>query len=192
MIDMAKIEDLNVNGLSLEDIRLLNTRNLSNKALKQALNRLVSGANKRIRRLSKDPLGQYSPSAGVRKFSSRGLTTRNEIKAEFERARAFLDPSKKSHTLKGWRQISNKMMKKGVTKAQLSSGDFWSMFRRFYSRFVPLLYDSDSLLSLVSGLHQQGKSEDQIHDYLINRYEEEYEEADNLDEFEDVFGEFYE
>ena len=66
VIDMAKIEDLNVNGLSLEDIRLLNTRNLSNKALKQALNRLVSGANKRIRRLSKDPLGQYSPSAGVK------------------------------------------------------------------------------------------------------------------------------
>ena len=188
---MAKINDLDVTGLSLEDIRLMNTRNLSTRALKQALNRLVSGANKRITRLSKDPLGQYSQGAGVRKFSSRGLKTRNEIKAEFDRARAFLDPSKKSHKLKGWRHISKKMMNKGVTKEQLSSGDFWSMFRRFHSEFVPAIYDSESLLTLISGLHQQGKSEDQIHDYLLNRYEEDYEESDDLDEFEDVFGEFY-
>ncbi len=190
---MAKIDDLNVNGLSLEDIRLLNTRNLSNKALKQALNRLASGANKRIRRMMRDPIGQSSPSSYTRPFSSKGLNTRAEIKAEFERARAFLDPAKKTHTLKGWKKLTKQMVKRfGVSLDVLRDPSFWRLYRTFERSSFGPQYDSETLIPIIANAYADGANtvedvEEWLNDIYVNA-----EQEDTDEDFEDVFGEFYE
>ena len=60
---MARIQNLNVAGMTVEDIRQLDTRTLSDRALTQALNRLLLASNKRLRRLQADEYGKYSPTA---------------------------------------------------------------------------------------------------------------------------------
>ena len=190
---MAKIKNLNVSGMSVEDIRQIDTRTLSDKALKQALNRLVSAGNKRLRRLSADEFGKNSPAVQrTKSFSAKGLKTRGEIKAEYERVRSFLDPSKKSHTVRGWRQTVKKIEQRGVSKEHLASGDFWSLYRRFEKEYVPAQYDSFTLLRLLSSLIGD-HSEDEIDDILRGEYEEqEFDEESEFGDFEDEFGEYYE
>lgn len=200
---MARIHNLNVNGMSIEDIRTIDTRTLDDHALKQALSRLVSAANKRLRRLMNDPIGKYSPAVqnrinyatgAVRMFSAKGLKTRGQIKAEFERVRSFLDPSKKSHTLKGWRKIVKKMMDKGLTEEEIKSPQFWALYRKFLAEFVPALFDSDQLreyftLALSKGLTE----EEEIRQFLYRayQYEQSFAEEGTDEEFDDEFGEYY-
>lgn len=190
---MARIKNLNVSGMSVEDIRQLDTRTLSDKALKQALNRLVSAGNKRLRRLSADEYGQYSPTAKQTKaFSAKGLKTRGEIKAEYERVRSFLDPSKKSHTVRGWRNIVKKMKRKGVTDEQVKSPDFWSLYRQFLKEYVPHIYDSETLLMLLSSAISSGIwDEDDIREFLNGTYERQESETDEDDAFTDDFSEYF-
>ena len=86
-----------VKGMSIQDIRGVNTRSLSTGELRQALTRMVSAANKRLNRMMKDPVGRNAPDVSRMqgaKFSSKGLNTRAEVKAEFDRLRNFLDPTK--------------------------------------------------------------------------------------------------
>ena len=192
---MARIQNLNVAGMSIEDIRQLDTRTLSDRALKQALNRLVSASNKRLRRLQADEYGKYSPTAQqTRKFSAKDAKTRGDIKAEFERARSFLDPAKKSHTVKGWRKIVKKMKEKGVTDEEMKDPDFWGLYRQFLKEYVPHIYDSNTLLMLLSSAIARGLTdEDEIRNYLDGLYEErEANEKDDFGDFEDEFGDYYE
>ena len=189
---MARIQNLNVAGMSVEDIRQLDTRTLSDRALKQALNRLVSASNKRLRRLSADEYGRNSPAVQrTRTFSAKDAKTRGEIKAEFERARAFLDPAKKSHTVRGWRKTVKKLEERGVKKEHLSSVDFWGLYRRFEREYVPSMYDSFTLLSLLSSLIGE-HDEDEINDILRGQYEQDEEQEDVFGDFEDEFGDYYE
>lgn len=193
---MARIKNLNVSGMSVEDIRQLDTRTLSDKALKQALNRLVSAGNKRLRRLSADEFGKNSPAVQrTKSFSARGLKTRGEIKAEYERVRSFLDPSKKSHTVRGWRQTVKQMEQRGIPKQLLSDPGFYSLYRDFEKKFVPNSYDSDTLFLLLSSMY--GKYDtDEIFDKLergsIADYEtSEHDETDEDDAFTDDFSEYF-
>lgn len=185
---------LNVNGMSIEDIRQLNTRELSDAELKAAANRLNSAANKRVRRMMADEYGRNNPAfeklevKDGKAFSTKGLKTRAQIKAEFDRVRSFLDPSKTSHTVKGWRKIVTKMKKKGVTEEQLTSHEFWAMFRYFYNQYVPNTYDSDTLLRMVQAGDARGiDSYDKMKEWLDGTYEE-WQEQEGY--FEDLDGEF--
>ncbi len=188
---MAK---MNLNGMSIEDIRGLNTRTLSDEELKAAANRLNSAANKRVRRMMADEYGRNNPAfeklevKDGKAFSTKGLKTRAQIKAEFDRVRSFLDPSKTSHTVKGWRKIVTKMKKKGVTEEQLTSHEFWSMFRYFYNQYVPNTYDSETLLQMVQAGDARGiDNYDDMKAWLDGEYERDQEEEEY---FEDLDGEF--
>lgn len=187
-------QTLNVNGMSIEDIRALNTRTLSDAELKAAANRLNSAANKRIRRMMADEYGRNNPAFDKldvkdgKAFSTKGLKTRAQIKAEFDRVRSFLDPSKKSHTVKGWRKIVTKMKKKGLTEEQLTSPEFWAMFRYFFNQYVPNTYDSDTLLLMMQAGNARGiDSYDDMKAWLNGGYERQQEEEKY---FEDLNGEF--
>lgn len=192
---MARIQNLNVAGMSIEDIRQLDTRTLSDRALKQALNRLVSASNKRLRRLQADEYGKYSLTAQqTRKFSAKDLNTRDKIKAEFERARSFLDPSKKSHTVKGWRKIVKKMKEKGVTDEEIKDPAFWLLYRKFLKKYVPNTYDSDTLLMLLSSAIAHGLTDEvDIKNYLDGGYEEREEnEKDPFRDYKGPVSDYYE
>lgn len=170
-----KKQTINPRGMSIEDIMRIDTRTIKNEADLRALaTRLASAANKRVRRLAADPVGRFSPpvqAAAKRKdgklFSTRGLKTRKEIKTEFDRIRAFLDPSKTSHTVKGWRETVDRMTKKhGVSKETVESPEFWRHFREFHDEMVPGKYTSDSLTAAIETAMDTNVREDLLPYYL--------------------------
>lgn len=196
---------IDVKGMTIEDIRSLNTRGLSLSELRAVTTRLVSAANKRVRRLQADEYGRYSLTAQAaseraaagrgKLFQTKGLDTRAKVKAEFDRARAFLDPSKTSHTVKGWKQTVKKMEKAGVSKENLAKPEFWAMYRHFYSEYVPGQYTSDSLLAMIS-IGRDVKNIDNyedMKDWLDGTYEEreEGEQEDTIGDVEEEFGDYY-
>lgn len=194
---MAKM-NLNVNGMSIEDIHQLNTRNLSDAELKAAANRLNSAANKRVRRMMADEYGRNNPAfeklevKDGKAFSTKGLKTRAQIKAEFDRVRSFLDPSKTSHTVKGWRKIVTKMKKKGVTEEQLTSHEFWAMFRYFYEMYVPNTYDSETLLRMVQAGDARGiDNYDDMKAWLNGEYEERQQQENYFGDVDNAFNNYY-
>ncbi len=187
---------IDFNGMSIEDIRRLNTRGMSLSELRKATSRLVSAANKRVNRLMKDPSWTYSiagqniAARGKEKpFSTKGLKTRGEVKAEFEKVRAFLDPSKKSHTVKGWKKIKEKFKAKGITEEEMRSPGFWSLFRAFYAEYVPSHYDSETYFGLIAYCSGRGYGYKETKDYLDGVYEEtQFDEDGETDYFEEDEG----
>lgn len=188
-------------GMSIDDIRNLDTRKLSTKELKQATNRLVSASNKRVRRLLSDEYGQHSQTAqramdrGGQLFSTKGLDTRAKVKAEFDRARSFLDPAKTSHTVRGWRKTIKKMKEKGLSDEMIKSPDFWALFRKFKSEYVPAFFDSYTFLQVFARAVSKGlNTEEQIREFLNKAYEEMYgeDEEDYFSDAEDEFGDYFE
>ena len=195
---------LDVKGMTIEDIRSLNTRGLSLSELRAVTTRLVSAANKRVRRMASDQYGRTSRVAadyakaqaeGRKLFQTKGLDTRAKVKAEFDRARAFLDPSKKSHTIKGWKKVMEDVRDRmGVSMEALLDPDFWKMYRRFESDMVPGSYTSDSLIPLMSVGWAKGHQEDEdMKAWLRGDYEEREgeEQEDTIGDIEEEFGDYY-
>ena len=182
-----------VKGKSIEELRTLDTSKLSEAELRAATQRLADAANKRIRRLMEDDVGKYSQyaqegkSKGGNLFSTKGKTTRAQVKAEFDRLRNFLNPSKQKTSVRGFRKFVKQMEKKGASRELLLNSDFWSSYRRFASRYVPAVFTSEDLIVTLSQLYGEGLRGDEIDERLIRIYEG--REEDEEDFFSDVEGE---
>ena len=130
---------MNVKGLSIEDIRKIDISKIEDlKEIKQITNRLISASNKRYRRLLASESGKFSPALERFKkvnsgqaFSLQGKTTRSQVVAEYKRAMSFLDPSKTSHTVRGWNKTLSEIVKSGIPKELLTDPDFWKGYREF-------------------------------------------------------------
>ena len=188
---------INVKGMTIEEIRALNTRSLSLSDLRAVTTRLVSAANKRVRRLEADKFGQASPTAtaarkaaseGRKLFETKGLDTRAKVKAEFDRVRAFLDPSKKTHTVKGWRNtVKETAEKTGVSLDVLTDPEFWKMYRRLENDQAAGGYSSDTLIPIMAdGYVEKGIRDDDDMRALLRGEYEEREAADQQEE--SIFG----
>ena len=177
---MAKIKNLDVAGMTIEQIRGLNTKNLSDKALRQAATRLVSAANKRLARLEQTEgwdvsIWSSTHEPGYR-FSIKGATDRNKLFAEFERVRTFLSPGMKSHTVRGWKNEVKKM--KAVTGGLNVWRDryFWILFRHF--REEPTGFESHTLRDIMMVEYSNGyRDEDSMKERLAELYEQYSSEA---------------
>ena len=134
---------MNIKGLKITDIMDMDWNDLNKltpQEMKQVTSRLVSAANKRIRRLEKAPRGTESFAYQVveergRKFSVKGKNT-NQLRNEFKNVRAFL--KYKTSTTKGWKQYREKMEQRvsGATdgESQQWSERTWSKFWKVYRR----------------------------------------------------------
>ena len=167
-----------VKGMSIQDIRGVNTRSLSTGELRQALTRMVSAANKRLNRMMKDPVGRNAPDVSRMKgakFSSKGLNTRAEVKAEFDRLRNFLDPTKQSHSLGGWKKTVKQLAaEQGLTEDQYTDPEFWRAYRKFQKDNPNL--ESHRALGMVG---QIWDDDEEIEDFEEASYELEQAEIDN-------------
>lgn len=206
---------LDVKGMTIEEIRNLNTRGLSLSDLRAVTTRLVSAANKRVRRLEADKYGQASPVAtaarksreekGRKLFETRDLAPKSKdkeelkkararIKAEFDRARAFLDPAKKTHTVKGWKAVVQETAKKtGVSTSVLTDPEFWKMYRRLEGELSTGGYTSDTLIPMMAqGYEEKGiRDDDDMRDLVRGEYEErEAEDQQEASIFGPASGEF--
>ena len=86
------------------------------------------------------------------------------------------------------------MKEKGVTDEEMKDPDFWALYRKFLKEYVPHIYDSNTLLMLLSSAIARGLTEeDEIRNYLDGLYEEREEnEEDPFGDYEDEFGDYYE
>ena len=150
--------------------------------MREATQRLADAANKRVRRLVGDELGRLSPTAqralveetGETRnlFSTKGLTTRKQLKVEFDRLRNFLDPAKKTHTIKGWKTFVKTAEKKfGIPRETFTNEDFWATYRKFADEYVPEKYSSDDLLQAMTIFWSDTRDEDELRKRLRDLYE---------------------
>lgn len=133
---MAKmITDLT--GMTIQEIRKTNLKYIDKSVRKEALSRMVSAANKRLKRMEQDPLGKNSPDIARmkgRKFSIKGIdwTNSDKVSAEFDRLRNFLDPTKKSHSLSGWKKTIKQLAANlDMSEDLYEDKEFWKAYRKF-------------------------------------------------------------
>ena len=190
----TKIETLDVRGMSIEDIRTLNKNTLSTKALRQAYNRLASAGNKRLRRMLQDPVGRLAPRVeDIKPFSSKGVSD-EKLSTEFDRVRNFLDPSKRSHTLAGWKKIVKETQRRlNVSRETITDPEFWKLYRNFQDTETGSQYDSTNLIPMVANAYEMGaRDQDEIKDFINGAYEkvqqEERDQENSIGAFDNYDG----
>ena len=196
--------NLNVKGLSIQDIMSMDwnyLNQLSSKEMKQLTSRLVSAANKRIRRLQKTELGNIAPSLqGVkqrgRAFSVKGKNT-NQVRNEFKMARNFLNM--KTSTVSGWKDLLKRTYRrvKDTTGYDPSTWDlesqqkFWKVYKKFEEMYGGTFRkgDSDRIQKMLMDLmdNTETMSEDELLRSLEDKYIDLYED----EEMEDILPDDY-
>ena len=126
---------LDVKGKSIQEIGEISVYDFHNiKDLRNAVNRLASAGNKRLRRFEargeSSPATRYIEDSGGR-FSSRGKNW-NELMQEFVRARDFLNA--KSGSLTEWMKIKrdtiDALSEKNINLSNDQWRDFWKSYEK--------------------------------------------------------------
>lgn len=200
---------MNIKGLKITDIMNMSwddLNTLNTKDLKQLTSRLVSSANKRIKRLSNIPHGEFSfayqkVKEQGRKFSVRGLDV-DQTRTEFANVRRFLNM--KTSTLKGWKKYRADTMSR-LTEALnvdelkwtlATEKKFWKVYRKFEELHSGTFKRGDSSraqqeLTEIFESSDKRRSQDfflkRINDLYKDLYEENQDEENQEDTQQDVF-----
>lgn len=199
---------MNIKGLKITDIMDMDWNDLNKltpQEMKQVTSRLVSAANKRIKRLEKAPRGTESFAYQVveergRKFSVRGKNT-NQLRNEFKNVRAFL--KYKTSTTKGWKEYREKMEQRvsGATGGESQQWSertwkkFWKVYRRMEEKHGGSFQkgDSDRIQQMLHEIfveHDKRRGVDYFEDIIDREYEDLYESEQEDDE--DDIGDYFE
>lgn len=136
---------VNVSGMSVKDIINIgeNIVNYNRNDLARIVGRLVSTANKRIRKLASTKIGQLSPAyrsrMGINRYKRTGRTygffstvgkNRSQLLQEFKEAKGFLEL--KTSTVRGWDTIRQDIEQElGVDlSTQRKQNKFWKVYRQ--------------------------------------------------------------
>ena len=135
---------MNVKGLKVTDILEMDwndLRKLDEKQMKQVTSRLVSVANKRLRKLESVKLGKYSMAYKKYQEQGRFYSVKNkdlkETQQEFRNVKQFLEM--KSSSTREWKKIRSKMEQRVASYTDGESiqwGDktwskYWTVYRQF-------------------------------------------------------------
>lgn len=135
---MAKIKNvkpvINVSGLSTKDILNMDVYKLNKQSLKAVVNRLISSANKRLRRLEKK--ASSSPALRqhydyttkqLQQFTLKGAKTRNEVESVMKRVKSFLEA--KTSTIKGFKEYAQDVkVQLGDFESKQQANEFWKTY----------------------------------------------------------------
>ena len=187
---------MNIKGLKITDIMDMDWNDLNKltpSEMKQVTSRLVSAANKRIRRLEKAPRGTSSfayqkVEEQGRKFSVRGKNN-NQVKNEFKNVRAFLNY--KTSTVKGWKEYREDMEQRvsGETggESQEWSERTWEKYWKVYHRMDEShggrfkKGDSDRIQQMIHEIfvnNDKRRNVDYFHQIVERKYSEFYESSE--------------
>lgn len=142
-----------VKGLSTSEILKMDVYKLNTKGLKSMLNRLVSTANKRIRRLEKNAsnspaLVQYKNQK--KPFTTRGLS-HNELETMFKRVKNFLQAE--TSTMKGYKEHREDIIQNiGEFKDEQQEKDFWEIYNKWidtHPNLAERFRDTNELQSMI-------------------------------------------
>ena len=149
---MAKIKNnipkklISLKGKTTKDVLSMDIYKLNKESLKQVLNKLISTANKRVKRLEEKGIERYSPAyrrvqtdnadayintgKQLKAFSSRGLKTRNEIEQEVKRVKSFL--TSESSTIKGVESQREDIRRElGEFDSIEQENEFWEIYHKW-------------------------------------------------------------
>lgn len=129
----------NIKGVSTKRLLEMDTYGLSSKGLRNVLNRLVSTANKRIRRLeAKAPHSQALASykRENKPFTTRGLNY-NEMENMMKRVKNFL--TAKTSTIKGFEADRKRVVQTiGEFESEEQESEFWDTFNDWIKKHPKL------------------------------------------------------
>lgn len=194
---------MNVKGLSIQDIMSMDWNDLnklSAKEMKQVTSRLVSAANKRVRRLQKTKLGTSSLAYQTvekrgRNFSVRGKNV-NQVRNEFKIARNFLNM--KTSTVTGWKDyqkdVANRVKSStGIDVSKWSvdlQSKMWKVYRKFEESYGGTFRkgDSDRIQKMLVEMLDETEtmSEKELIKSLEDKYTDLYEDEQMDDILPDV------
>lgn len=175
-----KQKTIDVTGLSSKDIlnrEFEELNKLSNKNLRAVTSRLVSSANKRLKRIEKANLTEFNipykqTMEGGGKFSVKGKT-RNEVLKEYARTKEFLEA--KTSSVSGYKTYRQKVKSRlgQPERSDEVERDFWNEYNYIneHSRnnYKEIL-GSDQMQRIVAKAKNEGKSHSQILRTLRNEY----------------------
>ena len=158
---MAKIKNIkpviSTKGLSTQDILNMDVYKLNKQSLKAVVNRLISSANKRLRRLQKS--GSSSPAfkqhydydkKELKPFTLKGAKTRNEVENVMKRVKSFLQA--KSSTIKGYREyVQEVKVQLGDFESKEQANEFWNTYNEWIKTHPELYHlygDTNGLVEM--------------------------------------------
>lgn len=183
-----KPKTIDVAGLTVENILNLDVNTLGEKDLRAVATRLVSAANKRVRRLAKTTGGKFSPAyARIEKqgrmFSVKGKDI-SGLRAEMAQMRSFM--RLKTSTVTGWKRVRKYMSAKfggRISDAQMK--EFWTVYRKLEESMggvIGSVFDSNKIQSMLHDEISSDEPEDDIIEKMIQKMDEEYDKIMQEDE----------
>lgn len=135
-----------IKGLSTADILKMDVYKLNKQSLKAVVNRLISSANKRLRRLEKNApsspaLRQHYDyeSKQLKPFTLKGATTRNDVESVMKRVKSFLQSE--TSTIKGYKEFAKSFKEEfGEFESKKQANDFWKTYNKWVDTH-PELYN---------------------------------------------------
>ena len=155
---MAKIngklsKDIKVKGLTTESILNMDVYKLNTRSLRKVTSRLISTANKRIRRLRQKAPNSRALIMHPNEFSLKGIkkNDRNSIESTMKQIRKFLKAE--SSTMTGYnRQRAQIEQDIGEFESIEQEKEFWNVFNSWVDKNENLAFrfnDSTQLRSLI-------------------------------------------
>ena len=135
-----------VKGLSTSDILKMDVYKLNKQSLKAVVNRLISSANKRLRRLEKNApsspaLRQHYDyyTKQLKPFTLKGAESRNDVEMVMKRVKSFLQSD--TSTIKGFKEYAKEFTGKfGEFESKQQANDFWKTYNKWVDTH-PELYN---------------------------------------------------
>lgn len=133
-----------VKGLSTKDILNMDVYKLNNQSLKQVTQRLVSSANKRLRRLyqkapSSPALRFHLDDMGnLKQFTTKGikgnpLQIRNQLESLMKQIKGFMNAP--SSTIRGFNIQRNEVIKRiGEFESTDQENEFWNVYKKWIDK----------------------------------------------------------
>lgn len=198
MATPRKPSTIDVNGLSVDEILDMDVNSLSKKDLQKVATRLMSAANKRIKRLANSEEGGKSPAYKVieergGKFSVKGKSLQ-ALRQEFADMRNFM--RYKTSSLSKWRDFKKKKRKEledrtGQKISKAVEKRFWEVYGKVSElgagQVATAVGVSEQLQEAVLEQVKDGKSEEDILNAIDQTYEEVYENAQSSFDFSGAF-----
>lgn len=135
-----------VKGLSTSDILKMDVYKLNKQSLKAVVNRLISSANKRLRRLEKN--APSSPALRqhydydkkeLKPFTLKGANTRNDVESVMKRVKSFLQAD--TSTIKGFKEYAKSFKEEfGEFESKEQANNFWKTYNKWVDTH-PELYN---------------------------------------------------
>ena len=135
-----------VKGFSTSDILKMDVYKLNKQSLKAVVNRLITSANKRLRRLEK----KASSSPALRQhydydtkqlktFTLKGAKSRNDVEMVMKRVKSFLQSA--TSTVKGFKEYAKEFTGNfGEFESKQQANDFWKTYNKWVDSH-PELYN---------------------------------------------------